>query len=677
MRKVGAWLIITAVVSAVAVDAEVLTPKQRAELIARAAVWRDIPTDQLDLFRGPQGEGAFPPGALVRCDYQERDFDGKSPKFMCQLAPGDLVKVKYGARNGEVHGEVAASRLLWALGFLADRMYPVRILCRGCPGTIGVATGEAGVRYVHPAVIERPLAADDLPDRIAGWSWAELPTGPDAPHDALRLLAAFLQHTDTKPEQQRLVCLNGSIATGTCTAPFLMINDLGLTFGRASFSNENRVSSADLDGWRNTPIWKYQVGCVANLRKSFSGTLRDPVIGEEGRRFLAQLLSRLEQRQLHDLFRAAGMEPQSWTDVFNAKRQAVMDRQCSVSWTTTAPPLFGTGVLQTLQRQASPSLTATMNAVSILGYTRLMIAVALILAFAVNLRAGAALLLLLALAGALTDSAKAVAGMPRPDAVDPAVHSLVDLPVIADAPDERSVVPSVDDDDVYGFPSGHVAAVTAFMLGLVWLFGWRRAWLGAAILIPVMALSRLYLGRHFPADVIGGIAVGVVATGIVVRLRLWRLDEPRRGGRTALRVAALGAAAIILSLASGVPEAYEAGRLAGIALSVAMLATTYGLQQPVASPVRRIALAALMFGAAWWPLSKLMVALELTGSQAGDMLVAGLPAFLLLPGPLVVDRWFARQAARRTSFIVRRRIASTASSGLDRGRTTEAKDPLM
>ena len=42
-----------------------------------------------------------------------------TPKFECEVTPGDVVKVKYGENNGEVFAEVAASRLFWALGFLS------------------------------------------------------------------------------------------------------------------------------------------------------------------------------------------------------------------------------------------------------------------------------------------------------------------------------------------------------------------------------------------------------------------------------------------------------------------------------------------------------------------------------------------------------------------------------
>ncbi|MGN6513759.1 MAG: phosphatase PAP2 family protein, partial [Lysobacteraceae bacterium] len=60
-------------------------------------------------------------------------------------------------------------------------------------------------------------------------------------------------------------------------------------------------------------------------------------------------------------------------------------------------------------------------------------------------------------------------------------------------------------DPDYGFISGHVASATALCIAIWLLFGVRSRW-GRAILLawPVlMALSRMYLGRHFLGDVLG------------------------------------------------------------------------------------------------------------------------------------------------------------------------------
>ncbi len=59
---------------------------------------------------------------------------------------------------------------------------------------------------------------------------------------------------------------------------------------------------------RARPIWKDGAACVGNLSGSFTGTLKNPVIREEGRRFLADLLVQLSDQQLQDMFAAARVD---------------------------------------------------------------------------------------------------------------------------------------------------------------------------------------------------------------------------------------------------------------------------------------------------------------------------------------------------------------------------------
>jgi hypothetical protein len=178
----------------------------RMDAIRRAQVWTKTDVSAMDIKTGPTGEGAFAPGATVNCEYVDKKMTGRSPKFTCKVAPDDEVKVKFGPANGEVYGEVAASRLFWALGFGADRMYPVKIVCKGCPPNI---------EGTDVAAIERKLPGREIESDIeTGWAWRELDLiEPDkggaslAERDALKLLAVFMQHTDSKAIQQRLICL--------------------------------------------------------------------------------------------------------------------------------------------------------------------------------------------------------------------------------------------------------------------------------------------------------------------------------------------------------------------------------------------------------------------------------------------------------------------------------------
>src|ERR1700737_1865165 len=110
------------------------TPKERLEAIRRAQVWKATDIPSRDLKAGPQGGKAFDAGETVNCDYAKHEGSGSTPKFRCVLPSGDDLKVRYGEHNGEVYGQVAATRLFCACGSGANRMYPVaRVVCRGCP----------------------------------------------------------------------------------------------------------------------------------------------------------------------------------------------------------------------------------------------------------------------------------------------------------------------------------------------------------------------------------------------------------------------------------------------------------------------------------------------------------------------------------------------------------------
>ena len=157
-------------------------------------------------------------------------------------------------------------------------------------------------------------------------------------------MAVLLQHTDTKVEQQRLLCVDdlASRRPEDCRRPLLMVNDVGLTFGRASLLNDNVVSGANFQSWSTMPVWKEATGCIGNLPRSFTGTLSYPRISEAGREFLAKLLIRLSARQVRDVFEVSRFDERppslaaphaaapidDWVRVFNQKRDAIVNRRC-------------------------------------------------------------------------------------------------------------------------------------------------------------------------------------------------------------------------------------------------------------------------------------------------------------------------------------------------------------
>lgn len=81
-------------------------------------------------------------------------------------------------------------------------------------------------------------------------------------------------------------------------------------------------------------------------------------------------------------------------------------------------------------------------------------------------------------------------------------------------------------------PSGHAATSVAGAVILAYLLGRWRLWLG--LLAAAVAFSRVYVGVHYPLDVLAGGAlgavVGVTAVALVRRLQPTSGVPPRSGG---------------------------------------------------------------------------------------------------------------------------------------------------
>jgi hypothetical protein len=344
-----------------------LSVSERLETLAHAQAWQPVDTRSLDLLAGPQGKGAVEYDDTVKCSfvYPDRPLGGLSPKFICALGPDETVKVKYGRSNGEVYAVVAASRLLWALGFATHRWYPVKVDCLGCPEdpwpVSKVEWFKGRPRFVARRTFEMTAIERELDGKsvetpgFRGWSWLELDHvdsasdgAPRAHLDSLKLAAVFLQHNDSKPEQQELFCPEGSIrrdeeGNERCISARLAISDVGSTFGQGSYW---RVSKMDIEKWRDAPIWQDRTGCVGNVEKFLNGNLHHPKISEAGRRFLAERLSLLSDRQIRDLFTAARVEQKGatlrdsngarrpvtvndWMQAFKQKRDEIVNNRCA------------------------------------------------------------------------------------------------------------------------------------------------------------------------------------------------------------------------------------------------------------------------------------------------------------------------------------------------------------
>jgi signal peptidase II len=102
----------------------------------------------------------------------------------------------------------------------------------------------------------------------------------------------------------------------------------------------------------------------------------------------------------------------------------------------------------------------------------------------------------------------------------------------------------VDADSVYAFPSGH-AAFAGLLAASLWPVLPTRGRVVAVLFFVGVATSRVWLGLHFPTDVIiGGLIGAAVAAWVNWLLERWRTDKASTAGF------ALASAVVALDLAT-------------------------------------------------------------------------------------------------------------------------------
>ena len=290
-------------------------------------------------------------------------------------------------------------------------------------------------------------------------------------------------------------------------------------------------------------------------------------------------------------------------------------------------PMFQIEPTLWLQGYQSTAMTWLMAGITLLGYTPVEIGFVIILAFGFRLRPGLGILLALLLCGVVTESLKSAFALPRPSDVDPRVIQPIESPLIA-----------AFGSQTYGFPSGHVSSAAALLVSAALCF--RSRWLViAAIIWPLlMGLSRMYLGRHFLADVLGGLMVGLLAAGSAALL-FRGLDQPTgtsRGIRPLLPLIAVAVLLVILTPFAPVISPVHVGRLAGLTVSVIVLRFLGFPSDQGTMPQRwgRVVIAALVFLGSWIALSAFVDATRVETVASAAVIMAA-----TLFGGVTIARW--------------------------------------
>lgn len=183
--------------------------------------------------------------------------------------------------------------------------------------------------------------------------------------------------------------------------------------------------------------------------------------------------------------------------------------------------MFQTEIIIFLQSFASDFLTAFFKFFTEIGKSTYAAPLVLIVMFGISFRMGFILLHVVSWNGLITFYLKELFSLPRPLNVD--IH----VKLLGDAAPNTTPFESMGAKtffggfskdtveyirnypfDSWGFPSGHASHAVA-LWGSLSLY-LKKTWLGvtAAVMIVFISLSRMYLGRHFLADVLGGLLLG-------------------------------------------------------------------------------------------------------------------------------------------------------------------------
>jgi hypothetical protein len=346
------------------------TSEARALAERAAKVWQE-PDPGYDPILGHNPEKGARPGAPsvdaaglaapLKCvaNKDPSKGAGTTPKFHCSVPgvvdeDGDLIRYKVkphfkgqaaDKRNGEIYGEFLSSRFSKALGFFADDEWVADVTCPDCEKSLTSGFQGASFTPFQPAAgVELPLGKgldvgcdhkDAAP--LAQTLQKLLQNGAArAEIDAFKLWLAFIDHGDTKTDNQKFACLewkknaDNSLTCEPGQAVFY-VSDMGSTFGYSASSEKK----ARLEGWRGKDPIRVSGGrCTATAK-----SVGDAGITEAGRQLLAKGLQRLLDAESADglitkVFRASrnqerDQSPEAWAAEFVRKAKTVIEARCS------------------------------------------------------------------------------------------------------------------------------------------------------------------------------------------------------------------------------------------------------------------------------------------------------------------------------------------------------------
>ncbi len=216
--------------------------------------------------------------------------------------------------------------------------------------------------------------------------------------------------------------------------------------------------------------------------------------------------------------------------------------------------LWGIELIKAIQNALeSSAMTSIMKLISFLGDKYFYFAALTFILWCVDSRKGARIGFMLFASSFVNDGLKEIWAQPRPYRLDPSVG-------LSSNPNP------------YGLPSGHSQNSVAFW-GTLAIFIKRPLVIFVAIAVSVLiGFSRVYLGVHFPTDVLAGWAIGMV---FVIFYRLFGARIERIIAKLELRYQLIIVASLtILGNALFIKEVNMTGAFLGLGTAYALMRHT-------------------------------------------------------------------------------------------------------
>ena len=177
--------------------------------------------------------------------------------------------------------------------------------------------------------------------------------------------------------------------------------------------------------------------------------------------------------------------------------------------------MFQTDIIFFLQSFESPLLTILMKIITSLGNKEFFFIIIIAIMSGIDFRKGFILTQVLIMTGLITELCKEMFALPRPWFVDKSISTfgkeLVTNFIDSGADSFFGVLPENVvkvyrqlKPEGFGLPSGHTSSAVALWGTLIILFRNNIVKVISGTLIILVPMSRLYLARHFLADILAG-----------------------------------------------------------------------------------------------------------------------------------------------------------------------------